>query len=81
MKIQWPDDDLPGQNIPLDEYLCMDDPWLCVRYAYQHDLAYKPGWEWIPKHLDSNTTFTTMIHTSRTSVLSGKKYEIGVEIP
>ena len=59
----------------------MDDPWLCVRYAYQHDLAYKPGWEWIPKYLDSNTTFTTTIHTSQTLVLSGKKYEIGVEIP
>ena len=81
MKIQWPDDDSPRQNIPLDDFLCMDDPWLCVRYAYQHDLAYKPGREWIPKYLDSNTTFTTTIHTSRTSVLSGNKYEIGVEIP
>ena len=80
MKIQWPDDDSPSQNIPLDD-LCMDDPWLCVRYAYEHDLVYKPGWEWIPKYLDSNETLTTMIHTSRTSVLSGKKYEIGVEIP
>ena len=59
----------------------MDDPWLCVRYAYEHDLVCKPGWEWIPKYLDSNETLTTMMHTSRTSVLSGKKYKIGLEIP
>ena len=61
MKIQWPDDDSPRQNIPLDD-LCMDDPWLCVRYAYQHDLVYKPGWEWIPKCLDSSETLTTMMY-------------------
>jgi hypothetical protein len=80
MKVQWPDDDSPRQNILLDD-LRMDDPWTCVRYAYQNNLVYKPGWEWIPKYLDSDKTLTTMVHTYRTSVLSGKKYEFGVEIP
>ena len=42
MKIQWIDDDSPRQIIPLDD-LRMDDPWLCVRYAYQNNLVYKPG--------------------------------------
>jgi hypothetical protein len=80
MKIQWPDENTPKQNIPLDD-LRMDDPWLCVRYAYQNDLIYKPGWEWIPKYIDSDKTLTTMIQTYRTSVITGKKYEFGVEIP
>ena len=80
LKVEWPDDDSPRQILPLDT-LRIDEPWLCVRYAYQNNLVYKPGWEWIPKYLESDTTLTTMIHTYRTSVLSGKKYEFGVEIP
>jgi hypothetical protein len=40
MKVQWPDDDSPIQNILLDD-LRMDDPWTCVRYAYQNNLVYK----------------------------------------
>jgi hypothetical protein len=80
LKVQWPDDDSPKQYLKLDD-LRMDEPWLCVRYAYKNDLIYKPGWEWIPKYLESEKTLTTMVHTYRTSVLSGKKYEFGVEIP
>jgi hypothetical protein len=80
LKVQWSDGDLPRQYLQLDD-LCMDEPWLCARYAYKNDLVYKPGWEWIPKYLESDKVLTTMVHTYRTSVLSGKKYEFGVEIP
>jgi len=80
LKVQWQDEDSPRQLLALDD-LRMDEPWLCVRYAYKNNLVYKPGWEWIPKYLESDKTLTTMVHTYRTSVLSGKKYEFGVEIP
>jgi hypothetical protein len=80
LKVQWPDDDSPNQVLKLDD-LRMDEPWLCVRYAFQNDLVYKPGWEWIPKYLEEDKTLATMIHTYRTSALNGKKYEFGVEIP
>ena len=80
LKVQWPDQDSPNQYVQLDDLRC-DDPWICVRYAYQHNLLYKPGWEWIPKYVESDTTLCSMVHTYRTSVLSGKKYEFGVEIP
>ena len=41
----------------------------------------KPGWEWIPKYIESDTSLCEMVHTYRASVLCGQKYEFGVEIP
>ena len=79
MKLQWPDTDV-RQYIKLDD-LRIDEPWLCIRYAAQHNLMKKPGWEWIPKYVESDASLCKMVHTYRASVLCGQKYEFGVEIP
>ena len=79
MQIQQPDTDV-RQYIRLDN-LRTDEPWLCIRYAAQHNLMTKPGWEWIPKYIELDESLCEMIHTYRASVLYGQKYEFGVEIP
>jgi hypothetical protein len=80
LKIQWPDIDTPRQLLKLDT-LRIEQPWMCVKYAFQRGLVHKPGWEWIPEYIESDKMLSTLVHSYRTSVLKGKKFEFGVEIP
>ena len=79
MKIQWSNTDL-RQYVKLDN-LRIAKPWLCIRYAAQHSLMSKPGWEWIRQYIELDESLCEMIYTYRASVLCGKKYEFRVEIP
>lgn len=61
MKIQWLDTDV-RQYIKLNN-LRIDEPWLCICYAAQHNLMYKPSWEWIPRYIELDESLCEMIHT------------------
>ena len=49
--------------------------------AHTNGLIDKPGWKWIPHYIESNKTLTKYVHSYHVSVLQGKKFEFGVEIP
>ena len=79
-QVSYCDGHRPNQIISLDD-LCIDDSWLCIRYADQHNLLKKPGWEWVSSYIESDPILLQMIHTYRMSVLYGKYYKFGVEVP
>ena len=54
---------------------------MSIWYAAQHNLIQIPDWEWIPTYIESDESLADMIHMYCPSVLHGKKYKFGVEIP
>lgn len=78
--VAWKDVVRPNQIISLDD-LCTDEPWMCIRYANQHNLMKQPEWEWIPPYIESDLTLMDMIHTYRMSVLKGNTYQFDVQVP
>ena len=73
LKVKWPDADAPRRLLSL-QTLRMDQPWICIRYAFHNKLLDHDDWNWAPAYLESDDTFCCIIHSYLVSALNGLPY-------
>ena len=75
LKVQYRDGD--KAILPMDT-VQLHDPKVVARYAISHNLASRPGWEWVSHYLDINPVRQAFLSIFKTSIEDGKKYKFGV---
>ena len=75
-KVNW----IGGDKQWVDmETLRLHDPYLVVKYAIQHKLTAKPGFEWTKHYLEADKVLTNMVFSYKASRFL-KNIKFGVEV-